>query len=154
VIAALSDLQGRLVARDLVRFLQNAAESTTQADDRASYGSRLLFPGALKAAIGPTSKQKVYETEEEISELAPVFAKFRAKNNSIKAPLDDEAVQQIGLSTEDIDLLKLHGIVLGDAAPYEVPELFRMGLGLRHAGARHSVLGTKRRARQRLSGSN
>lgn len=151
VIAALSDLQGRLVARDLVRFLQNAAESTTQADDRSAYGSRLLFPGALKSAIGPTSKQKVDETEEEISELGPVFAKFRAKNNSVKAPIDYDSVEEIGLTPEDIELLQVHGIILGDAPPYEVPELFRMGLGLRHAGARHSVLGTKRRARQRLS---
>ena len=154
VIAALSDLQGRLVARDLVRFLQNAAESTTQADDRHSYGTRLLFPGALKSAIGPTSKQKVDETEEEISELKPVFAKFKAKSNSVKAPIDQEAVAEIGLTSDDIDLLRLHGIILGDAPPYEVPELFRMGLGLRHAGARHSVLGTKRRARQRLGASS
>jgi cellulose biosynthesis protein BcsQ len=153
VIAALSDLQGRLVARDLVRFLQNAAESTTQSDDRSSYGTRLLFPGALKSAIGPTSKQKVDETEEEISELSPVFAKFRAKNNSVKAPIDHDAVAEIGLTPEDIELLQIHGIILGDAPPYEVPELFRMGLGLRHAGARHSVLGTKRRARQRLGTS-
>lgn len=154
VIAALSDLQGRLVARDLVRFLQNAAEFTSQADDRQSYGGRLLFPNALKGAIGPTSRQKVQETEEEIPDLAPVFAKFRAKNNSVKAPLDQEAVAELGLTLEDIELLQLHGIVLGDAPPYEVPELFRMGLGLKHAGARHSVLGTKRRARQRLDASS
>lgn len=151
VVAALSDLQGRLVARDLVRFLQNAAEATSQSDDRGTYGARLLYPGALKAAIGPTSREKVAETEEEISELSSVFAKFRDKNNSIKAPIDGEAANEIGLDSRDLDLLRLHGIILGDAPPYEVPELFRMGLGLRHAGARHSVLGTKRRARQRLA---
>ncbi|MBU1377846.1 MAG: AAA family ATPase [Alphaproteobacteria bacterium] len=151
VIAALSDLQGRLVARDLVRFLQYAAEATSQADDRGTYGARLLYPSALKAAIGPTSRDKVAETEEEISELSLVFAKFRAKSNSVKAPIDGEAASEIGLDSQDLDLLRLHGIILGDAPPYEVPELFRMGLGLRHAGARHSVLGTKRRARQRLA---
>lgn len=72
----------------------------------------------------------------------------------MKAPIDQEAVAEIGLTSDDIDLLRLHGIILGDAPPYEVPELFRMGLGLRHAGARHSVLGTKRRARQRLGTSS
>ncbi|HEV2673112.1 MAG TPA: hypothetical protein VGV37_01140, partial [Aliidongia sp.] len=149
VIAALSDLQGRLVARDLVRFLQNAAEGAALSDERDTYGSRLLPPGSLKSAIGPTSKQKVAETEEEIAELANVFAKFRAKINSVRAPIDQEALDELGLDLNDIELLQLHGIILGDSPPYEVPELFRMGLGLRHAGARHSVLGTKRRARQR-----
>ncbi|MBB1248219.1 hypothetical protein [Rhizobium sp. G21] len=147
VIAALSDLQGRLVARDLVRFLQYAAGIPVTSD---SYAERLLAPSALKAAIGPTSKRKVAETEEEIKDLSAVFKKFREAQNSIKAPIDQGAITDLQLSAEDIDLLKLHGIILGDSPPYEVPELFRMGLGLRHAGARHSVLGTRRRARQRL----
>lgn len=149
VIAALSDLQGRLVARDLVRFLQTAAE-TEISDERDPYQGRLLAPSSLKAAIGPTSRQKVAETEEEIEELKEVFAKFREKRNSVKAPIEQDALQALGLSNDDIALLRFHGIILGDAPPYEVPELFRMGLGLRHAGARHSVIGTRRRARLRL----
>ena len=147
VVAALSDLQGRLVARDLVRFLQFAAGTAVTSD---SYVGRLLAPSALKSAIGPTSKRKVAETEEEIQDLAAVFDKFRAAQNSVKAPIDQTALNDLALSIEDIDLLRLHGIILGESPPYEVPELFRMGLGLRHAGARHSVLGTRRRARQRL----
>jgi cellulose biosynthesis protein BcsQ len=150
VIAALSDLQGRLVARDLVRFLEKASEVSLAFEDRDAYASRLLEPRALKTAIGPTSHEKVAETEEEIAELGPVFLKFRSHVNAVKAPMDMDAIATLGLDVRDIELLRTHGIVLGDAAPYEVPELFRMGLGLRHAGARHSVLGTRRRARQRL----
>lgn len=151
VVAVLSDLQDRLVARDLVRFLENAAKASVSLEDREGYGSRLLLPRALRSAIGPTSQEKVRETEEEIIDLKPVFAKFRANSNLTKAPINQEAILEIGLTLEDIDILRLHGIILGDAPPYEVPELFRMGLGLKHVGARHSVLGTRRRAKQRFS---
>ncbi|GEP12546.1 KGGVGR-motif variant AAA ATPase [Methylobacterium gnaphalii] len=151
VIAALSDLQERLVARDLVRFIHNAASNTDQVESRENYGNRLLFPKALREAMGPTSRSKVAETEEEIPELRAVFDKFKENNNKVKAPIDQDAIAELGLSSEDLDKLKLHAIVLGESAPYDVPELFRMGLGLRHAGARHSVVGTRRRAKQRLS---
>lgn len=151
VIAALSDLQERLVARDLVRFLHNAADNINQVETRENYGNRLLFPNALREAMGPTSRWKVLETEEEIPELHAAFEKFREISNRVKAPIDQDAIAELKLSNDDLDKLKLHGIVLGESPPYEVPELFRMGLGLRHAGARHSVVGTRRRAKQRLN---
>ncbi|WP_029007185.1 KGGVGR-motif variant AAA ATPase [Azospirillum halopraeferens] len=149
VIAVLSDLQGRFVARDLVRFLHYAAGSTAPADV-GLYGSRLLVPAALKAAVRPTSEKKVSETEEEILELRPVFAKFKAQPESVVAPIEESGLATLGLNDGDIAVLRRHGIIFGDAAPFEVPELFRMGLRLRHAGARHSVLNLRRRARQRL----
>jgi MinD-like ATPase involved in chromosome partitioning or flagellar assembly len=151
VIAALSDLQGRLVARDLVRFLYYAAASPVSSDDSVLYGSRLLVPRALKEAIGQTSEKKVTETEEEIRELQPTFAKFRARSGEVIAPIDEDAVRVLDLNDRDIERLQRHGIIFGDAPPYEVPELFRMGLKLRHGGARHSVLNLRRRARQRLA---
>jgi MinD-like ATPase involved in chromosome partitioning or flagellar assembly len=153
IIAALSDLQERLVARDLVRFLYNAASNPNQVESRENYGNRLLFPRALREAMGPTSRSKVTETEEEIPELAPAFDKFKENNNRVKAPIDQESISALNLSADDLENLKKHGIILGENPPYEVPELFRMGLGLRHAGARYSVVGTRRRARQRLIGS-
>ena len=148
VLAALSDLQGRLVARDLVRFLADAAKQKPTAAEDAQYTQRLLTPRALKAAIKPTSIEKVRETVEEIRDLEPVFAKFGKKE--VRAPIDDDALQSLKLTTKDIGLLKRHGILFGEAAPYEVPELFRMGLNLKHTGARHSVINLRRKSRQRL----
>ena len=101
--------------------------------------------------MGPTSRAKVEETEEEIPELKPAFQKFRDNSNVVKAPLDPDSIAALQLTSDDIEALKTHGIVLGDSPPYELPELIRMGLGLRHAGARYSVIGTRRRARQRLA---
>jgi MinD-like ATPase involved in chromosome partitioning or flagellar assembly len=148
IIAVLSDLRGRLVPRDLVRLLANAAKVVPDDEELAAYQGRLLVPRSLRNAIEPTSNAKVQETEEEISELAPVFAKFRARTNEIVAPLSADALEAIGIGQPEVQLLAKHGIVYGDAAPYEVPELFRRGLGLRHAGARRSVVNLYRRARQ------
>jgi MinD-like ATPase involved in chromosome partitioning or flagellar assembly len=150
VIAALSDLQGRLVARDLVRFLADAAKfsPTTTEDDQ--YSTRLLVPRALKQAIKPTSIAKVKETEEEIRELKSVFAKFQRRKKDIRAPIDQADIKALRLVGNDIDLLRRHGILFGEAPPYEVPELFRMGLNLKHSGARYSVINLRRKARQRV----
>ena len=148
VIAVLSDLRRRLVPRDLIRLLANAARASNDADEGTEYGSRLLIPRAIRAAIEPTSEYKVKETEEEISELRAVFDKFRAKRDQIAAPLDEAALKNLDISQNEIDALRRHGIVFGDVPPYEVPELFRRGLGLRHVGARRSVVNLYRRARE------
>lgn len=148
VLAALSDLQGRLVARDLVRFLAEAASyKPTEAED-VQYANRLLVPRALKSAIKPTSIAKVKETVEEIRDLKAVFQKFGKRE--VRAPIDEAAIKSLSLSSPDINLLRRHGILFGVSPPYEVPELFRMGLNLKHTGARHSVINLRRKSRQSL----
>jgi hypothetical protein len=69
--------------------------------------------------------------------------------DKVATPINQEALSALSISNEDVDVLRRHGIVFGDSPPYEVPELFRRGLGLRHTGARHSVVNLYRRARQR-----
>lgn len=147
IVAVLSDLRGRLVPRDLVRFLSNAASSTLANEDLSQYGNRLLIPKALKDAVEPTSEAKVRETQEEIEELKPIFAKFRKLAGTAVAPLTEETLDNLGIGKGELEVLVRHGIVYGDRAPYEVPELFRRGLGLRHAGARRSVVNLYRKAR-------
>lgn len=148
IIAVLSDLRGRLVPRDLVRLLANAAEIAPEGDELSTYPGRLLVPRALRNAVEPTSNAKVQETVEEISELAPIFAKFRLMADELAAPLSADALTTIGIGQSEIQVLARHGIVYGDTPPYEVPELFRRGLGLRHHGARRSVVNLYRRARK------
>lgn len=149
IVAVLSDLKGRLVPRDLVRLLASAATAVPEGDEITAYGNRLLVPRALKNAIEPTSNAKVSEAEEEISELKPIFAKFRLKKDEVVAPLSKDALEEIGITSSEVDVLIRQGIVFGDAPPYEVSELYRRGLGLRHIGARRSVVNLYRRARQR-----
>ncbi|WP_175145346.1 hypothetical protein [Paraburkholderia phenoliruptrix] len=139
IIAVLSDLRGRLVPRDLVRLLANAAIISPQGDEVGMSPGRLLVPRSLRGAIEPTSNAKVKETEEEISELAPTFAKFRSRADHVAAPLGNEEIAEIGLDNSEVQALIRHGIVFGESPPYEVPELFRRGLGLRHTPALGAV---------------
>jgi len=148
IIAVLSDLRGRLVPRDLIRLLTNAAKFSNEFAEGIEYGRRLLTPRALRAAVEPTSEGKVKETEEEIPELRAVFNKFRIERDQVAAPIDQTALDTLSILPQEIDALRRHGIVFGEVPPYVVPELFRRGLGLRHAGARRSVVNLYRRARQ------
>jgi cellulose biosynthesis protein BcsQ len=148
IIAVLSDLQGRLVPRDLIRLLSNASREAISPEERMKYQGRLLTPRALKSAVAPTSEKKVNETQEEIRELEPIFEKFKRQADRLTVPLGQEALEELELSSTEIEILKRHGIMFGDGVPYEVPELFRRGLKLRHSGARQSVVKLYRRARQ------
>lgn len=149
IVAVLSDLRGRLVPRDLVRLLASAATVAPEGDEATLYAERLLTPRSLRTAVESTSTSKVEETEEEIGELKPAFAKFKAQADELAVPLNQEVVDQLGLTHTELAALIRHGIIFGDSPPYEVPELYRRGLGLKHAGARRSVVNLYNRARKR-----
>lgn len=148
IVAVLSDLRGRLVPRDLVRLLANAANVDPEAEELSLYANRILTPRSLRTGVDSTSTSKVNETEEEIGELKPVFAKFKSQANELAVPLSEEVIDQLGLTDAELTALIRHGIVFGDKPPYEIPELFRRGLGLKHAGARRSVVNLYNRARR------
>ncbi|MBZ9958465.1 MULTISPECIES: KGGVGR-motif variant AAA ATPase [unclassified Mesorhizobium] len=151
VLAVLSDLQGRLTARDLVRFVKEASSVPVTQQEETQYSGRLLSPSALRRAVGPTSDAKVSEIQEEVPELKTIFAKIRQHTNAVKAPISQENMQQMDISLDELMLLKTHGVILDESPPYEVPELFRIGLGLTHGGARRNVIGIMRRAKERTS---
>jgi hypothetical protein len=74
VLAVLTDLNGKLTARDLVRFIANAAKGSV--DDTPPDG-RLLAPAAMRRAVTVTSQEKVQEYPSEVAVLAPIFEKLR-----------------------------------------------------------------------------
>ena len=134
-LSRLSDLRGRLVPRDLIRLLAQAAKVSLDAGEGNDYQGRLLVPRALRAAVEPTSERKVAEPEEEIPELQGVFESSGPRRTQLRHLLIRLPWDVLGIASQEIDVLRRHGIVFGDAPPYEVPELFRRGLGLRHTGA-------------------
>ena len=54
ILAALSDFNGQLQARDIIRFLKHATISTIS----RPYNDRLIMPSEIKNAIGPSSEEK------------------------------------------------------------------------------------------------
>ena len=65
ILAALSDFNGQLQARDMVRFLQYAAAKA----GNPSYGDRYIMPAEIKNAVPECSRKKIEEIKQEIVSL-------------------------------------------------------------------------------------
>ena len=138
VIAALSDFQGRLQARDLVRLVRYAAENVPD-------GIKLT-PKALREALAKCSNDKIKELAIEIPGLSRLFEQLR------KAPEERRKIPfhsvDFDLSPDEVAFLEIHGIVI-QAAQGELylPEIVRQGLGFRlEKGRRAKVLALYRAA--------
>jgi hypothetical protein len=138
VIAALSEFQGRLQARDLVRLVRYAAESVPD-DPR-------LTPKSLRDALAKCSKDKIQEIESEIQGLRPLFERLR------DAPEDKRRVPfhaaDFDLTPDQVAFLETQGIVIREGqGDLYLPEIVRQGLGFRmEAGRRAKVLALYRAA--------
>lgn len=138
VIAALSDFQGRLQARDLVRLVRYAAE-------RVPTGP-MLTPKALRDALVQCSTDKIKELTTEIPGLSPLFERFRSAPEELKKiPFHGE---DFNLLPEEISFLESQGIVMRiEQGELYLPEIVRHGLGFRlDKGRRAKVLALYRAA--------
>ncbi|NEO90385.1 MAG: hypothetical protein F6K56_09100 [Moorea sp. SIO3G5] len=148
VIAALSDYNGQIQSRDVVRLLKIAAEKSIFIDDKNYWQDRILVPKAIRDSLADCSKAKIEEIELENEPLKRVFNKLRQlPGDSKKSPFK---LENIGLSTEDISLLKENGVIIADGDKYYVSEIFRLGLGFSQNAGKPKVLGLANRARQGL----
>ncbi|WP_227749515.1 hypothetical protein, partial [Paraburkholderia atlantica] len=141
MIAVLTDLTGRLTARDLVRFIKQAAAGSvgTGLDDR------LLTPNAMRKAVEYTSGLKVDEYPKEVRELTPIFSKLRAISD-LTTPFDRAEAAAQGIEPNELDILEKYGVAYADEGSFEVPELFRIGLGMKRKGARPNIISLTRKA--------
>jgi MinD-like ATPase involved in chromosome partitioning or flagellar assembly len=143
VFAALCDLNGRLQARDLVRFLKISAKLTVR-DRNVFWADRVLAPEAIRKSLPECSNEKVKEASSEIKvlqqwqeALEKISAEFK------KVPFSATAV---GLSNERLGTLRELGIVyedvdqLDETNRFYLPEIYRWGLGFQSsAGGRPRV---------------
>lgn len=138
VIAALSDFNGQLQARDIVRFLMYATENYATAN--LIYEDRFLMPAEIKKAIVPCSKGKVGELKQEIRSLSGVFEKLEAleKKEDKTLPLN---LEKLPLTSEEIAAMMKQGYLRIYKEQYYIPEIIRHYLGFRYqTGARPKVL--------------
>ncbi|MDR5818781.1 ParA family protein [Caballeronia sp. LZ033] len=144
VIAVLTDLTGRLTARDLVRFIKQAAFDSVGSKPE----DRLLTPNAMRKAVEYTSRAKVGEYPNEVQELKPIFDKLRTLQE-MTTPFDRAEAAALGIESRELDLLEKYGVAYADEGSFEVPELFRIGLGMKRKGARPNIISLTRKARER-----
>lgn len=141
VIAALSDLKGQIQARDLVRFLYEAARGS---EPDTYWKDRILVPTAIKGALQACSTEKIKEISIENNELKDVFKKLRDLSQEYKQiPFVRE---QTGLTIEQVQALENNGVAYLEKEEYYIPEIYRAGLGFKlKAGARPRVLALSRK---------
>lgn len=135
ILAALSDFNSQLQARDIIRFLQNATENRGD----PIYEDRYIMPAEIRKAVERCSSAKVVEIEDEIAALKPVFEKLRNVSNEKKVlPFTSE---EFDLSAQQEKLLKQEGFLKFDNDKYYMPEIIRHALGFKYQkGARPKVL--------------
>ncbi len=136
VFAALCDLNGRLQARDLVRFLKFAAKRMKGVTSGA-WRDRVLYPEMIRKSVADCSDEKVNEAISEVAALRRWKESLDKLDPDVKkTPFSAEA---LGLSTELLTSLRELGVVYEDIDQKEeperfyLPEIYRTGLGFRSA---------------------
>lgn len=150
ILGALSNFNGELQARDMVRFIHYAAEiaasKLAEAKSSSAYKDRLLSPDAIRSAIKPCSNKKIEEIRIEITTLNDFFEIISAKKDSEKTipfnPYD------FVLKSSTVSLLEELGMIKRGTQQdegYFMPEIYRLGLGFWYKkGARPRVLALQR----------
>ncbi len=123
VLAALSDFNAGVQARDLVRFLRAAAQ-------QHGGGALPLSPVSLRNALPEVSAKKVEELQSEIPGLRPVFEKLRS------VAVDQRVVpfvpSDLGITPEEVAFLEQLGLLIRPDHPTDnayLQEVVRHGLG-------------------------
>ncbi|MGE5343302.1 MAG: KGGVGR-motif variant AAA ATPase [Candidatus Omnitrophota bacterium] len=128
VIAALSDFNAQLQARDLIRLIYYAAKNALALPESPD---RLIPPAAIRDALDPCSIKKIEEIQQEITDLEGIFIKLtKIPEKDRESPFHRE---QFDLTAEDIDIMKTLGIVTEYESKYYFPEIIRRGLGFKLA---------------------
>lgn len=135
VFAALCDLNGRLQARDLVRFLKFSADNMLKAPSNGIkvefWLDRLLAPEAIRRSLNSCSQEKVDEAEKEIKPLEQWISILKTVSPDLKkVPFNP---QEVGLDLALLTSLKELGVIYEDTdQPNEerfyLPEIYRTGL--------------------------
>ncbi len=132
VFTVLCDLNGRLQARDLMRFLFYAARYS-QSDRVPTWEDRVLLPTAIRSVVGKEcSDKKVYEAESEIEVLRQWIAELAKIKIEKSVPFD---AQEMGLKPEWLKALQELGVIFEDREKnteekrFYLPESYRNGLG-------------------------
>ena len=136
ILAALSDFNGQLQARDIIRFLKYASQPVIK---KAPYEDRILMPGEIRHAVSVCSTEKISEIRTEYADLKPILDKLENLSSEKKVlPLNlgDDA-----LTSQEEKLMIQEGYLTRDGDKLYLPEIIRHALGFRYEkGARPKVL--------------
>lgn len=135
ILAALSDFNGQLQARDIIRFLEKATATV----GKAIYDDRYLMPSEIKRAVSGCSYDKISEIRQEIKALGPIFDRLE------NAPIEKKTLpfhnDTFNLSQAEEKVMKQEGFLRIENDKYYLPEIIRHALKFKYErGARPKVL--------------
>lgn len=135
ILAALSDFNGQLQARDIIRFLQYATEEV----GKNIYEDRYIMPSEIKKAVPKCSSYKISEIKQEILALKPILDKLEGAPSEMKTlPFYSDT---FNFSSGEEKILKQEGFLKVDNDKYYLPEIVRHALKFKYGkGARPKVL--------------
>lgn len=128
VPAALADFNDQVQARDVVRFLREAA-ALSSGDERTD---RLLAPAAMRTALVQCSTEKVKEIGQENKKLGDLLRALGGYAHEVLMPFNAD---DVGLDANGIEVLRDAGALAADSdGRYRLPEIYRHALGFRTQG--------------------
>jgi len=137
IIAALSDFKGQIQARDLVRFLDEAAKASISHQTKDYWKDRLLVPAAIRKVIKNCSVYKIDEITKENPILQEIFTKLLSSPEK-QIPFKSDGVK---LTSDELKTLEDNGVIIREDESYYMAEIFRLGLDFKYQkGARPRVL--------------
>ncbi|MBE5874542.1 MAG: hypothetical protein E7287_09095 [Lachnospiraceae bacterium] len=135
ILAALSDFNGQLQARDIIRFLKYATSDA----GKTVYDDRYIMPNEIRKAVPNCSEEKIGEVKQEIGALKPIFERLSSAHED-KRILPFES-GTFDLSTKEEQIMKQEGYLRIDNGKYYLPEIIRHALKFKYGrGARPKVL--------------
>ncbi|WP_153813557.1 AAA family ATPase [Streptomyces sp. SUK 48] len=136
VPAALADFNAEIQARDIVRFLCEAAKVSV-GDGR--WSDRVLTPAAMRRALVACSRAKVEEIGQENPRLGELLQRMSSFSESVKMPFE---ASDVALESDEAQDLEEWGALAKDAdGRYRMPEIYRHALGFRTQGRARVVRG-------------
>lgn len=135
ILAALSDFNSQLQARDIVRFLANATSEV----GNETYIDRIIMPKEIKKAVQACSDAKIGEIKQEMKSLKTVIEKLEIAPDSKKLlPFSSGAFD---LTSKEEAMMIQEGLLKIDNGKYYIPEIIRHSLKFKYEkGARPKVL--------------
>lgn len=144
ILTALSDWNGQIQARDLIRFVYEAAKGSVS---QITTEDRILAVSAVKSAVEACSAAKITEIIQENLVLKEVFTEL-SRIPDKKTPF---VQSDINLAADKIKILDDNGIIFrevqkGMSEQYHIAEIYRQGLGFTYVGRKMTKMLAFRRA--------
>lgn len=131
----MSDFNGQLQARDIIRFLKYA----TASPKKTIYNDRIIMPTEIREAVSTCSSEKIEEVKQEYAMLKPIFERLQDLPEEHRTlPLLPEYAK---LTSEEERYMIQEGYLKREGDKFYLPEIIRHALRFKYGkGARPKVL--------------